>query len=168
MTGTARPAKEIHLNPGDLWFGEGMVRLRTVLGSCVSVTLWHPGRRIGGMCHFMLPGRQRGRSAGLSGKYADEVFHIFDAEMLRARTAPQEYQAKVFGGGNMFPQSSSRNCSDVGRRNIEAATRLLAWRGIDVVVQHVGGSGHRKVLFDLWSGDVWLNFQDAETLPGGG
>jgi chemotaxis protein CheD len=31
--------------------------IRTVLGSCVSITLWHPVKRVGGMCHFLLPTR---------------------------------------------------------------------------------------------------------------
>ena len=42
---------EIFLQPGELWFGDEQTRIRTILGSCVAVTLWHPGRRIGGMCH---------------------------------------------------------------------------------------------------------------------
>lgn len=154
--------REIYLNPGDLWFGEGQVRLHTVLGSCISVTLWHPLRRIGGMCHFMLPSRVRGNHAEPNGKYADEAFLIFDREMERFKTRPQEYQAKVFGGGNMFPNAGAPARSDVGQRNFEVARSLLARRGIDAVVEHVGGAGHRKLLFDIWSGDAWLSFQDLQ------
>ncbi|MBS1191588.1 MAG: chemotaxis protein [Rhodocyclaceae bacterium] len=160
MTTQGHAVREIHLNPGDLWFGGGLVRLRTVLGSCVSITLWHPQRRIGGMCHFMLPGRVRSKAAELSGKYADEAFQIFDAEMSRAGTRHREYQAKIFGGGNMFPNAGIRIQGDVGQRNVEIAHKLLARRGIEVVVQHVGGAGHRKLIFDVWNGDAWLNFQD--------
>lgn len=166
MTDSSGPVREIHLNPGDLWFGGGAVRLRTVLGSCISVTLWHPWRHIGGMCHFMLPGRSRDRDAELSGKYADEAFLIFDAEMERANTRPCDYQAKLFGGGNMFPNSSSPAQGDVGLRNLEVARELLAERGIEVGVQHVGGAGHRKLIFDVWSGDAWLSFQDLLTVEG--
>lgn len=157
--------KDIHLNPGDLWFGGGAVRLRTVLGSCVSVTLWHPLHHVGGMCHFMLPDRHRGGDAALNGKYADEAFQIFDTEMGRAGTRPAEYQAKIFGGGNMFPSARGAQ-GDVGQRNLEAARRLLLQRGIDVVVKHVGGSGHRKLIFDVWSGDAWLYFQDLQAAAG--
>lgn len=166
MTDIESTAREIHLNPGDLWFGEGAVRLRTVLGSCISVTLWHPLRRIGGMCHFMLPGRVRGKEVPLSGKYADEAFLIFDREMECAKTRPGEYQAKVFGGGNMFPNTNIRTQGDVGLRNLEVARQLLARRGIEVVVQHVGGAGHRRLIFDIWSGDAWLSFQDIQAPEG--
>src|SRR5690606_5865574 len=56
---TAVAGTEVNLLPGALWFGTGDVRLHTLLGSCVAITLWHPRYRYGGMCHFMLPGRSR-------------------------------------------------------------------------------------------------------------
>jgi len=46
---------EVVLGPGDLYFGDRRTRIRTLLGSCVAVTLWHPKAQIGGMCHYMMP-----------------------------------------------------------------------------------------------------------------
>ncbi len=48
---------DVFLQPGDVYFGDRHTRLRTILGSCVSITLWHPQRLLGGMCHFILPAR---------------------------------------------------------------------------------------------------------------
>ena len=48
-------AAEVVLAPGQVSFATCPTRLRTLLGSCVAFTFWHPQRRIGGMCHFMLP-----------------------------------------------------------------------------------------------------------------
>jgi len=48
---------EIFLGPGDLFFGDRDTRIRTLLGSCVAVTLWHPRAKLGGMCHFVVPTR---------------------------------------------------------------------------------------------------------------
>jgi chemotaxis receptor (MCP) glutamine deamidase CheD len=31
---------EVFLNPGEFHFGEGTTRISTLLGSCVSITLW--------------------------------------------------------------------------------------------------------------------------------
>lgn len=159
-------ARDIRLNPGDIWFGEGAVRLHTLLGSCISVTFWHPLRRLGGMCHFMLPGRSPSRVSEPSGKYADEAFDFFDREMARARTRPDDYEAKVFGGGNMFSGSGSLHLADVGQRNIEIAQEMLARRGIEMAVLHVGGSGHRRLVFDVGSGDAWLSFQCLQPSAG--
>ena len=50
---------EIFLQPGEFYFGDAATRIRTLLGSCVAITLWHPARMIGGMCHYMLPNRQK-------------------------------------------------------------------------------------------------------------
>jgi len=56
---SAQPGQALMLMPGELHFGGEVQSLKTLLGSCVALTLWHPKRRIGGMCHFLLPSRQR-------------------------------------------------------------------------------------------------------------
>ena len=62
-------AREVILQPGELFFGKEDVVVRTVLGSCIAITLWHPEQKQGGMCHYMLPSR-RNPSAKLDGRYA--------------------------------------------------------------------------------------------------
>jgi chemotaxis protein CheD len=46
-------------------------------------------------------------------------------EMARYRLPPEEYEVKMFGGGNMFPNSLGTDGADVGTRNIESGRRLL-------------------------------------------
>lgn len=70
------------------------------------------------------------------------------------------YQAKLFGGANMLRDLAGENI-DIGRRNIARARELLAAHNIALLSEHVGGSGRRKLHFDLWSGDVWLAFPDG-------
>jgi len=158
---TSPSHKTIVLGPGDFHFGGGLTRISTLLGSCVSITLWHPRKRIGGMCHFMMTERLRTNETALDGRYAVEAFDMFLHHFAREKTRPSEYQAKVFGGANMFkgPQGEAM---DIGARNIEYARRFLASQGIAMVAQHVAGNGRRKLHFDLWSGDVWLAFPDGE------
>ena len=38
---------DIFLQPGEYFVGDADYQIRTMLGSCVSMTLWHPGKRIG-------------------------------------------------------------------------------------------------------------------------
>jgi len=40
---------EIALQAGELHFGNRNTRIRTLLGSCISITAWHPQLPIGGM-----------------------------------------------------------------------------------------------------------------------
>lgn len=151
-----RQVIDIFLRPGELYFGDQDTRIRTILGSCVAITLWNPQRRIGGMCHFMLPSRGASHGAALDGRYGDEAIHLLLREIRRTRSAPGEYEAKVFGGGNMFPNMRHQGALHVGRRNIETSLRWQQHHKFRIKARHLAGHGHRNILFDLWSGDVWV------------
>lgn len=155
--------EQIFLNPGEFHFSAGHRRIGTVLGSCVAVTLWHRQAHCGGMCHFILAdrgGRPRGTSP--DGRYAVEAFELFDQGIARHGTRATDYEAKLFGGGNMFPGKPLPAGQAVGINNIAAARRLLEARGIPLVAEHAGGTGHRRVYFDLWNGEAWLRFSNVD------
>ncbi|MBI5921249.1 MAG: chemotaxis protein CheD [Betaproteobacteria bacterium] len=147
---------QVFLTAGEFHFGAAPLQLATLLGSCVTVTLWHPRRLIGGMCHFLVPRRERNSDMALDGHFADEAFALFDQALLRSNSHPAEFQAKLFGGGDMFPDL--RMSIDVGTLNIDAARRLLKQRGIPLLAEHAGGAGHRRLIFDLATGEVQLRF----------
>jgi chemotaxis protein CheD len=167
---------EVVLQPGQWWFGGGATRLRTVLGSCVAVTLWHPKWRIGGMCHYMLPERgnapldvplvaERDRHAGRidargdDGRYGDEALAQLVREVERDGGAAGEYEAKLFGGGRMFRAARPASGGDtlqVPGRNVQAGRELLLRHGFACKAEHVGGYGHREVILDLPNGHVWV------------
>lgn len=155
--------EEVFLAPGDFRFATSPTRLRTILGSCVGVTLWHPTRKIGAMCHFMLPSRRR-LSGELNGKYGDEALEMFIQQARAHHTEPEEYQLKLFGGGEMFPHHKRDvHFSDVARMNIHAALELADSYDLDVIAQDLGSTGHRNVIFDLRNGHVWVRHQPIRT-----
>ena len=156
----AEAEKNVVLAAGDFYFGGGHTRISTLLGSCVSITLWHPRKRIGGMCHYMMTERTRTPDTPLDGRYATEAFELFLQHVEQAGTRPSEYQAKLFSGANMF-QEINGSRMDIGARNIDYGHRLLASKHIALIAEHVAGSGRRKLHFDLWSGDVWLAFPEG-------
>ena len=160
MIDTTEDIEEVFLNPGDFHFGARHTRISTLLGSCVSITLWHPRRHIGGMCHYMLTTRPRGTGKTLDGRYADEAFALFLREVEAAGTHPGEYEAKLFGGGNMFTSSDGSKL-DIGRRNVDFGRQFLQSKGIALKAEHVGGDGRRKLHFNVWNGDVWLAFREG-------
>ncbi|MFA7279650.1 MAG: chemotaxis protein CheD [Sterolibacterium sp.] len=155
---TNPPQFRVFLNAGEFHFGEAPLQLATLLGSCVTVTLWHPRRQIGGMCHFLVPSRSKKSGMALDGHFAEEAFALFDLALQQRSSRPEEFQAKLFGGGNMFPEMNMS--IDVGERNITAARRLLKERGIPLLAEHAGGAGHRKLVFDLATGEVQIRFAD--------
>ncbi|MCQ8129143.1 chemotaxis protein CheD [Methylomonas rivi] len=148
---------DIFLQPGEFYFGDRQTRIRTLLGSCVAITLWHPRRKIGGMCHYLLP-MCKGRDCGktLDGRYAHDAMKLFVGELHKAGGKPHDFEAKMFGGGNQFPGKSQVCPIDVSAQNVKSGRELLGLYGFNIKAEHLGGTGHRNVIFDVWSGEVWL------------
>ena len=146
---------EVFLQPGEYFVGDAAYRIRTLLGSCVSITLWHPALRIGAMSHFLLASRAAGAGAAPDARYGDEAMGLMLRELRAARVPLAECQGKIFGGGNMFPGQSRTRQLNVGQKNGEAAQALLRSHGIPVVSESLFGIGHRQIIFDLRSGHVW-------------
>ncbi|WP_431145664.1 chemoreceptor glutamine deamidase CheD [Pseudomonas alvandae] len=164
MSAAIKQVAEVYLGPGEFRFATCPTRLRTILGSCVAITLWHPKRKIGGMCHFMLPSRVR-CSTALNGLYADEAIELFVRKARAHRTEPEEYQLKLFGGGEMFPELQRHVAfSDVARLNVNAALEMAALYRLDLIAQDMGSTGYRSIVFDLCNGDVWVRHQPIRTL----
>ena len=80
---------------------------------------------------------------------------------------PEEFEAKLFGGGRMFegrPQQFQAGCVDVSCKNVLTGRTLVRQHGLKLKAEHLGGRGHRNLIFDIWSGDAYLKFWglDAE------
>ena len=144
---------DVFLNPGEYFVGDRRHRVRTLLGSCVSITLWDPVLRVGAMSHFLLAARASAPSAALDARYAVDAFALMLAGLSRHGVPAHRCEAKIFGGGQMF--AAQGVFGDVGQRNGETALRLLDEAGIVVRSQSLFGAGHRRILFDIGSGHVW-------------
>jgi len=151
---------EIYLLPGEIHFADANTRIHTVLGSCISISLWHPLQRSGGMCHFMLPSRGKAGYGALDGRYADEAVQLLLRGIERIDALPAAYQVKLFGGGNMFQAERPEKALDIATENIAAARRLLDKAGFRIQAEDVGGRGHRRVIFDLSDGNVWVRHEE--------
>ena len=147
---------DIFLQPGELFVADASFQIRTILGSCVSITLWHPKARVGGMSHFLLPTRGLiPPTSELDGRYGDEALQMMIKDLKASGVSARQCQAKIFGGGNMFPGQTRASAITVGQRNGEAARALLLKQGIDVVTESLFGVGHRQIIFNVSNGDVW-------------
>lgn len=167
--------KDVVLQIGDFHFGGGRTRIRTLLGSCISIVMWHPRMKIGGMCHYLLPRRGTTEVALVAseGNYAEGAMQLFLRELRRTRTRPEEYVVKLFGGGSMFKEARERGDAfadhtesttaalNVAEQNVNAGRELLAVNGFTIAAEQVGGYGSRLLIFEVWSGDVWLRRGNA-------
>lgn len=110
------------------------------------------------MSHFLLANRGRPRTyrEQLDGSYGNEALELMIQGLKKEGVDAQGCEAKVFGGGNMFPTHPKSLVYPIGQRNGEAAHRMLAEKGIPLRREHLYGDGHRQVIFDIATGGVWV------------
>ena len=157
---------DIFLQPGEYFVGDSAFRIRTLLGSCVSITLWHRASQIGAMSHFLLPARPADGAANLDARYGGDAMALMLEDLQRLGINARQCEAKIFGGGNMFPNRKTQ-AQNVGQKNGEAAHAMLAQLGIPVVSEHLFGNGHRQIMFDVGTGDVWARQIPAKQAASG-
>jgi chemotaxis protein CheD len=155
--------REISISPGEFRFGDCDTRLRTLLGSCVAITMWHPLKKLGGMCHFLLPSRTLDGKLGLDPRYGDEAFELMQKAAQKNHCLLQDFEFKIFGGSSLIPSKTSLSRIAVGLRNIEMARSLLEKASLKIVSEDVGGACARTVVLDIWNGDVWVRTTQASS-----
>lgn len=145
----------IYLLPGEVYFADSPVMVNTVLGSCVSVTMFCREKQTGMICHSMLPDSRNvfKKDPNLM-KYVDcSIIHMH--EMFQNRNIPQdELEVKVFGGSDMF--SYAGKGETVGVKNIAAAVVMLDKLKYRVTARDIGGQFTRKLYFSTETGIVYV------------
>lgn len=151
------PPQEVYLRPGEIYFGKGAnITVRTLLGSCVAITLWHPKKHFGGMCHITMPARGfNGQIKQLDACYADDAMWFFMNKINLFKLSPKEFVVRLYGGGRMFGNCGD-NSKDIGGRNISSMQDQLDKHGFVVSESKSGGTVYRKIWLSLANGNVRL------------
>ena len=152
---SGQPGEHVVLMPGQMHLGQQVASVRTLLGSCVAITLWHPKRRIGGMCHFLLPQRQRRAGDPLEGRYGDEAVEAMVKSLQLLRADPHEFVAHLYGGADTMSGCSAVKFN-IGERNIEQGWSLIDRYGFQLDGVDVGEDIPRVVSLSLGSGEVTM------------
>ena len=140
------------------------------IGSCLVITFYDPGQRIGALAHTMLPacrmvfetrnsghavpaGRQERRKTSPGSpdtRYADTAIDEMLKKVEALGAKRESLEAKIIGGANMF--SAFR--SDIAEDNISYARKKLKSIGVKLVGECTGGSQGRSMEFSIASGVV--------------
>jgi len=123
------------------------------IGSCVTVILYDPTRRVGALAHALLPTSPRPRdekTRPADTKYVDTAIDKMLERMSAYGVKKKNLEAKIVGGANMFTAFQS----NVGKDNVAAARAKLKAEGIELVGEVVGGHIGRSVEFCVGSGVV--------------
>lgn len=121
------------------------------LGSCIGICLYDPRLKLAALVHIMLPlNMETGRKNPL--KYADTGIRDTLKAMEAKGASRARIVAKCAGGAKMFDISGKGNLGNIGQRNIESVRMVLKREGIRLLVEDVGGSTARTLLFDSANG----------------
>lgn len=162
MTPNDAALPQVYLKSGEIVFLDSPHVVLTVLGSCLSVTLFHRKSRMSAISHGLLPHcrEQAGCAAGSCremGKYVECSFVWMLKRFQEAGASRGDIEVKVFGGADMFVRLSGEKAPiSVGKQNIAAAQKIIEREGLTVLSLDVGGSQGRKIFFHTGTGDVML------------
>ena len=120
------------------------------LGSCIGICLYDQRIKLASLIHIMLPlNMEPGRKNTM--KYADTGIRE-TLKMMEAKGASRaRITAKIAGGAKMF-EVSGGSLGNIGQRNIESVHLNLRREGIQLLIEDVGGSVARTLLFDPGTG----------------
>lgn len=124
------------------------------LGSCVAIVLYDGERRVGGLAHAMLPDPSSARSPAPTGRFATTAVPELISMMESAGAERGRLRARLAGGASMFDSLLSDSGRRLGLRNVEAARAALAFAGIPVEAEDVGGGHGRSVVLHVHDGRV--------------
>ena len=146
--------KKVFLKPGDIYVGKAPAEVSTVLGSCVSITMFSERLKLGAICHALLPSGHTSRDR--------DKFHYVDSSILsmlsmfeKMGVKSGELEIKLLGGGDMFERISGNTIS-VGTKNIETALQVLKNNNLELTGSDVGGTMGRKIYFCTRTGKVLI------------
>ncbi|MBA4373160.1 MAG: chemotaxis protein CheD [Thermodesulfovibrio sp.] len=151
----------VYLKPGEFAISGEPSVITTVLGSCISVTMFNPRLKIGAICHGLLPQcKDEGpcdNACGNGFKYVDCSIRLMLEEFRKKGVGAAEIETKLFGGSDMYlPEEIRPGNITVGRQNIDAAFRICGEERLQVLKSDTGGIYSRKILFHPHTGEVYL------------
>ena len=144
------PTVSIHV--GGIHASDTPVKIKTILGSCISACMYDPSTRIGGMNHFLLPGELD--SLDLSTRYGINAMEVLINEMMKLGANRLKLQAKVFGGADIF--RANHKLMMVGKRNIKFIHEFLETEKIPTINERLGGNNGLIVCYVVQTFEVFV------------
>lgn len=144
------------LHPGDLAFTDKPIKIQTILGSCVSVTVWHPELKVGGMCHYLMTQNKAKQSEKNDYRYAQNALRQL-LLLMNKHASPDHFIIGLFGGSKMFP----RNCDGIGKENLAYAYQWLKDNKLTLTHKNTLGKVSRSLTLNVANGEIYLRCYEA-------
>ena len=147
--------KDLKVGIGDMKFTRGGGTVITyALGSCIGITFYDPGIKLGGLLHIMLPRNDSNDPKVF--KYADcgirETIRKLSAfGMVKSRTI-----VKIAGGAKMFDLKGNSDFGNIGQRNAAMVKKILAEERMRISAEDTGGAYARTMVLNVDTGEVFI------------
>lgn len=142
------------LYPGDYYATKEDCILGTVAGSCMVVCLYDRLRKIGGMCHFIIPG-----AIGTEGIFRNDIamhgitsMEYIMGEIVKMGGDRIDLEAKIFGSA--FIKGSNPHIEGLSFSILKFIDQYFRNEQIPVVNDDLGGNYRRKIFFHPVNGKV--------------
>lgn len=143
--------RQVYLQPGELFIDDQPALVQTILGSCVSVTMFCPRGGFGGICHAQLPDGKTDEP----GRYVNGAVKLMLEQMLQLGARQEWLEVKLFGGGKVLGEPAGHRLS-IGEQNVAQAKSLLQRLNLQVIADDTGGLRGRRLFFNSGTGEVFV------------
>lgn len=144
---------------------DSTVTFGALLGSCISVCMYDPFLRIGGMNHFLIPrGIYEYESHGSKSAllYGEKSMQYLIKSLLDMGGDRSRLLCKAFGGAALHA-----NMTDIGQQNVRFLIKYLQYEKIKCVSYSLGGHRARRIRFWPTTGKVMQSLVSSQQLEMG-
>jgi len=155
----------VYLMPGEIHFSLNPVQVITILGSCVSVTMFCRSLHVGSICHAMMPTSNDQFTEKPNPKndfrYVDRSIEWMMAQFHQVGAPPDDIEVMILGGSHILSSPITEDTTpSVGMKNIETALKAVKGLGLFLRTLNVSGNRGRKVIFNTATGEMTLQYLD--------
>lgn len=134
-----------YLKPGYVFFSSQGHIIETILGSCISVSLWDKKNKMGVMTHFIYANyREEERKA-----YTGTIALPFALNIMLGKGSLVKDLVAFVAGGGENPKLSDK----VSKDNVQYALEFLRKENIKIEIIDVGNEQSRKAIFNSETGE---------------
>lgn len=151
----------VYLLPGQIFEGSGETLVSTVLGSCISLSMFSKKYKYGIITHCMLPECNKKTECKEKCTEAFKYVNCTVEQMLEKfenrNIKLKDIEVKIFGGSSMSKRPENlKDMFSVGRLNIETAMNAVGKYKLNLVSSDVGGNKGRKIIFNAKTGEIFV------------
>ena len=160
---------QVYLKPAEAHISNKPTEVTTVLGSCLSITMFNPRTRTGAICHAIFPSQKQLRTSGNLDscfQYVDTSISWMLSQFKQRGIHDRELEIKMFGAASMFSSTGDpgKRTIAVGEKNIKAAVEVMKEYDLYIKAWNVGGGSGRKIIFHTHTGEVFQKFLNRTEL----